>query len=85
MLYYFENLIMTALKEKNIFKKLGTNIKKLREKEGLSFCEFVNICGKEHSKISKIVKGQKISFFTILRFAEALGVHPIQLLENELE
>lgn len=83
---YFENLKMTTQKKKNNLKKLGANIKKLREKEGLSFREFANICGIDHSKISKIEKGQKnISFLTILRFAEALGVHPMQLLENEFE
>lgn len=77
---------MISQKERNNLKKLGANIQELREAKGLSFREFSAICGIDHSKISKIEKGQKnITFTTILKLAEALGVHPTELLQAEYD
>jgi transcriptional regulator with XRE-family HTH domain len=77
---------MINQKEKNNLKKLGGNIRLLREKKGLSFREFSAVCGIDHSKLSKIEKGNKnITFTTILKIAEALEVHPTELLQAEYE
>jgi transcriptional regulator with XRE-family HTH domain len=77
---------MTSQKEKDNLKKLGANIKKLREAGGLSYREFAIVCGIDYSKLSKIEKGQKnIPFTTILKIADALKIHPSELLMVKYE
>lgn len=66
--------------------RLGANIKKLREAKGLSFRELSYACDIDHSKVSKIEKGQvNITFTTILQLAKALEVHPSKLLETDFD
>lgn len=67
--------------DKNNLKRLGLNIKKLREAKGLSFRELSYACEIDHSKISKIEKGLiNITFTTILQLAKALETTPSELL-----
>ena len=67
-------------------KKLGANIKRLREEKGLSFRELSYACDIDNSKISKIEKGQiNITFTTILQLAKALEVNPSELLTTEFD
>jgi transcriptional regulator with XRE-family HTH domain len=67
-------------------KKLGLNIKKLREAKGLSFRELSYACDIDNSKISKIEKGQvNITLKTILQLAKALEVTPSELLNTEFD
>ena len=72
--------------DKTKLKKLGLDIKKLREAKGLSFRELSYACDIDNSKISKIEKGQiNITFTTILQLAKALEVNPSELLQTEFD
>lgn len=72
--------------DKNNLKRLGLNIKKLREAKGLSFRELSYACEIDHSKISKIEKGQiNITFTTILQLAKALETTPSELLLTDFD
>ncbi len=71
---------MIRQSDKINLKRLGLNIKKLREAKGLSFRELSYACEIDHSKISKIEKGQiNITFTTILQLSKALEITPSEL------
>ena len=77
---------MIRQSDKSNLKKLGANIKRLREAKNLSLRELSYECDIDNSKISKIEKGQvNITFTTILQLANALAVHPSELLKTEFE
>ena len=77
---------MIRQSDKTNLKKLGLNIKILREAKGLSFRELSYACDIDNSKISKIEKGQiNITFTTILQLAKALEVNPSELLQTEFD
>lgn len=72
--------------DKDNLKRLGLNIKKLREAKGLSFRELSYACEIDHSKISKIEKGLiNITFTTILQLAKALETTPSELLSTDFD
>jgi transcriptional regulator with XRE-family HTH domain len=77
---------MIRQSDKTNLKKLGANIKRLREAKGLSFRELSYACDIDNSKISKIEKGQvNITFTTILQLAKALEVQPLELLKTDFD
>ncbi len=72
---------MIRQSDKGDLKKLGANIKRLREMKNLSLRELSYACDIDNSKISKIEKGQiNITFTTILQLAKALEISPSELL-----
>lgn len=77
---------MIRQSDKANLKRLGANIKKLRETKNLSLRELSYACDIDNSKISKIEKGQiNITFTTILQLARALEVNASELLQTEFE
>jgi transcriptional regulator with XRE-family HTH domain len=77
---------MIRQSDKVNLKKLGANIKKLREAKDLSLRELSYECDIDNSKISKIEKGQvNITVTTILQLAKALEVHPTELLKTDFD
>lgn len=77
---------MIRQSDKGNLKKLGSNIKKLREGRHLSLRELSYACEIDNSKISKIEKGQiNITFTTILQLAKALEVQPAELLQTDFD
>jgi transcriptional regulator with XRE-family HTH domain len=77
---------MIRQSDKANLKKLGANIKKLREAKDLSLRELSYECDIDNSKISKIEKGQvNITITTILQLAKALAVHPTELLKTDFD
>lgn len=77
---------MIRQSDKSNLKKLGANIKRLREAKGLSFRELSYACDIDNSKISKIEKGQiNITFTTILQLARALEVQSSALLQTDFD
>jgi transcriptional regulator with XRE-family HTH domain len=77
---------MIRQSDKGNLKKLGANIKRLREAKNLSLRELSYECDIDNSKISKIEKGQiNITFTTILQLANALEVQPSELLKTEFD
>jgi transcriptional regulator with XRE-family HTH domain len=77
---------MIRQSDKANLKKLGANIKKLREAKDLSLRELSYECDIDNSKISKIEKGQvNITVTTILQLAKALAVHPTELLKTDFD
>ena len=77
---------MIRQSDKINLKRLGLNIKKLREAKGLSFRELSYTCEIDHSKISKIEKGLiNITFTTILQLAKALETTPSELLLTDFD
>ena len=72
--------------DKKYLKKLGANIKRLREAKGLSLRQLSYACNVDNSKIAKIEKGQiNITFTTILQLANALELRPSDLLDIDFE
>ncbi|MBX9733282.1 MAG: helix-turn-helix domain-containing protein [Chitinophagaceae bacterium] len=72
---------MIRQSDKGNLKKLGANIKRLRETKNLSLRELSYACDIDNSKIAKIEKGQiNITFTTILQLAKALEISPSELL-----
>ncbi len=77
---------MIRQSDKANLKKLGANIKRLREIKNLSLRELSYECDIDNSKISKIEKGQvNITVTTILQLAKALEVHPTELLKTDFD
>ena len=77
---------MIRQSDKINLKRLGLNIKKLREAKGLSFRELSYACEIDHSKISIIEKGLiSITFTTILQLAKALETTPSELLLTDFD
>lgn len=77
---------MIRQSDKGNLKKLGANIKRLREMKNLSLRELSYACDIDNSKISKIEKGQiNITFTTILQLAKALEISPSELLKTDYE
>jgi transcriptional regulator with XRE-family HTH domain len=77
---------MIRQSDKANLKRLGANIKKLREAKDLSLRELSYECDIDNSKISKIEKGQvNITVTTILQLAKALAVHPTELLKTDFD
>ncbi len=68
-------------KPAEILKKFGKNIKKIREKKGLSLREMSYACNLDNSKISKIEQGRiNITLLTLIELSVGLEVHPSELL-----
>lgn len=77
---------MIRQSDKANLKKLGAQIKRLREAKNLSLRELSYACEIDNSKISKIEKGQiNITFTTILQLAKALETEPSQLLMTSFD
>jgi transcriptional regulator with XRE-family HTH domain len=77
---------MIRQSDKGNLKKLGANIKRLREIKNLSLRELSYACDIDNSKISKIEKGQiNITFTTILQLAKALEISPSELLRTDYD
>ncbi|HET9056389.1 MAG: helix-turn-helix domain-containing protein [Chitinophagaceae bacterium] len=77
---------MIRQSDKGNLKKLGANIKRLREMKNLSLRELSYACDIDNSKISKIEKGQiNITFTTILQLAKALEISPSELLRTDYD
>lgn len=77
---------MIRQSDKGNLKKLGANIKRLREMKNLSLRELSYACEIDNSKISKIEKGQiNITFTTILQLAKALEISPSELLRTDYD
>ena len=77
---------MIRQSDKANLKKLGANIKRLRESKNLSLRELSYECDIDNSKISKIEKGQvNVTVTTILQLAKALAVHPTELLKTDFD
>jgi transcriptional regulator with XRE-family HTH domain len=66
--------------------ELGNKLAFYRKKKNLSYRELAQLCSVDHSKISKIEKGQvNIQILTILELAKGLGIHPKKLFDFEVE
>jgi transcriptional regulator with XRE-family HTH domain len=77
---------MIRQSDKANLKRLGANIKRLREAKGLSLRELSYECDIDNSKISKIEKGQiNITFTTILQLAKALNITPSELVKTDFD
>lgn len=77
---------MIRQSDKANLKKLGAQIKKLREAKKLSLRELSYACDIDNSKISKIEKGQiNITFTTMLQLAKALETEPSELLMTNFD
>lgn len=63
-------------------KKFGTNLRKIRDKKGMSLLDLSYNCSLDHSKISKIELGKvNPTLKTIIELAKGLDVSPPELLE----
>lgn len=66
--------------------ELGNKLAFYRKKKNLSYRELAQLCSVDHSKISKIEKGQvNIQVLTILELAKSLGIQPKKLFDFEVE
>jgi transcriptional regulator with XRE-family HTH domain len=72
---------MRSNKEKAFLRRFGLNLKRIREKKGLSLRELSYLCDIDNSKISKMEQGSvNVTLRTVLHLSEALEIHPYDLL-----
>jgi len=77
---------MLSKNDREILKKFGENLKKIRESKGYTVRTLSHQCNIDFSDISKIEKGLKnITFKTMLDLARGLEIAPKRLLEFEAE
>jgi len=80
MLYYY-TAIMIRNSDKEVLKKFGENLRKLRDARNLSLRDVAVNCNIDNGQISKIEQGQvNITLTTLLELAKGLNVHPSELL-----
>lgn len=66
------------------YRAIGSNIRMVREAEGISQTELANRVGSNKSAISRYENGlQKPSLDTLMRVADALGVDLVDLLKDK--
>ncbi|MBS1511654.1 MAG: helix-turn-helix transcriptional regulator [Bacteroidetes bacterium] len=77
---------MDEINSNDFLKSFGKNLKKIREKKGVSLRELAASCNVDHSNIGKIEKGEfNITLLTILELSKGLEIHPKKLLDFEIE
>ncbi|WP_293304090.1 helix-turn-helix domain-containing protein [Pedobacter sp. UBA5917] len=75
---------MISEKEKEILKKFGAHLKKLKEARNLSYRQFYANSGVNTGDIIKYENGSTApDIITIKRLAVGLRIHPSQLLDFE--
>lgn len=68
--------------QREILKRFGKHIEKLRQQKNLSFREVAQRCDVDHANIKKIENGQlDMTFLTVLELAKGLGIEPKELME----
>lgn len=61
--------------ESDFLKRIGRNIKSIREKKGVSQTELADLCGFERSTTNRIESGgSNVTAKTLLKIAKALNV-----------
>lgn len=76
---------MDEINSDDFLKSFGKNLKKIREKKGVSLRELAASCNVDHSNIGKIEKGEfNITLLTILELSKGLEIHPKKLLDFEV-
>lgn len=67
-------------------KKFGKNLQKIRRAKNLSLLKLSYNCAIDNSKISKIEHGKhNVTLSTIMELARGLEVHPMKLLDFDLD
>lgn len=91
MLFFFKNnhfasrILRDKMDEKNFLKNLGKTITKLRKKKKITQLELAYRCDFEQSNINRIEAGRtNPTTLTLLKIAQALEIHPKQLLSFDL-
>ena len=74
---------MTLTKaEADFLKRIGRNIKAIREKKGITQTELADLCGYERSTLNRIeAGGSNVTAKTLLKIAKALEVDSSDLLK----
>lgn len=73
---------MTSQEITTLKKRIGRNVKRIRESKGLSLREVSYNCSIGHSRISEIEHGKHdMRISTLVELAEGLGVEVAKLLE----
>lgn len=73
---------MPRLNNIELQKLFGENLKRIREKKGLSLRDVASRCDLDNSNISKIENGQfNIQLSKIVELAKGLNIHPKELLD----
>ncbi len=71
-------------KHKEQFKRIGANLRKIRDEKGFSQQDLANRCDVERAKISRIENAtEDFLLSTLLELASALGVNPADLLDDQ--
>lgn len=70
-------------KDENFLKRLGSNVKDLRVKKGLTIKDLSHLTNLTESELERIEKGPvKVDLTTVITIAEVLGVDAIYLFEH---
>jgi transcriptional regulator with XRE-family HTH domain len=77
---------MPRLNNIELQKLFGENLKRIREKKGLSLRDVASRCDLDNSNISKIENGQfNIQLSKIVELAKGLNIHPKELLDLAID
>jgi len=73
-------------RDKKRLKKFGLELKKLREKKGLSQRELASRCDVDFGKISKLENNKaNLTLTTLIELAEGLEIHPKMFLDIDFD
>jgi transcriptional regulator with XRE-family HTH domain len=69
-------------KDEKRLKKFAAQLKKMREKKGISQRELASLCDIDHAKINRLENNKSnLTLTTLIELAEGLGVHPKELID----
>jgi transcriptional regulator with XRE-family HTH domain len=70
--------------ESDYFKRIGRNIKEIREKRGFTQKELADLCDIEKPSMNRLEAGRtNVTAKTILKVAKALHADPSELMRNK--
>ena len=75
---------MTLTKaEADFLKRIGRNIKSIRENKGITQTELADLCGYERSTLNRIeAGGSNVTAKTLLKISKALAVEVAELVKR---
>ena len=72
----------TEIEMESFFQKIGSNIRKEREKQGLTLEQAEEAGYPSWRHLQKVESGQPMTLKTVFNISKALGINPVNLFKN---